>query len=340
MKILFSSNKNPHFFTITEYIEKALRRVATQVIFFDDMDFIIPGRIRDRLPYLSMLDLKRINKLLLSKIRELKPDLFLVAGGHRILPDTVAAIKREGVKTALWTIDVPQNFEPILASAPYYDGTFTGGSEAYDILKDAGVTNLHWLPFGCDPDFHRPQKVTDSEARLYGCDIAFAGTVDPDLYPGRFQLLEAISDYDLGVWGPGSEKIPASSPLRKKIRGAHTVPEVWTKIYSQAKIVLCIHYNDPAGVIPCHQASPRVYEALACGTFLMVDGQKDVFALFKNREDLVVFSDLVELRDLISYYLQRPGERQRIAKTGRAKALAGHTYQHRISKLFEIVCQA
>lgn len=338
MKVILSGYRNPHFITITEYIENAFNATGCETLFFDNRDFIIPGQIRDRIPYLNRLDLNRINKKLLSAIKSFKPELFLEAGGHRILPETVNQIKKDGIKTALWTIDPPKDFAAIKA-APHYDFVFTGGSEAYDILKEMGIKNLYRLPFACDPEIHRPQELTEEEKMLYGCDIAFVGTVDPDIYPFRIKILEAISDFDLGVWGPGVERIPSTSPLKQHIRGSKTPASVWTKIYSASKIILCMHYKDPEGKIPCHQASPRVYEALACRAFLMVDAQKDVLTLFKDREELVVFREIDELRRLLQYYLERPKERQMIAETGRKLVLEKHTYKHRILEILRIVTQ-
>jgi spore maturation protein CgeB len=337
MRILFSSYKNPSFITITEYIEKALSAQGCHTVFFNNRDFVIPGRLRKRITYIEKVDLKRINSRLVSKITSLKPDLFLEAGGYRILPETIDRIKNIGVKTMLWTIDAPREFDPIIKAAPHYDFVFTGGSEAYDILKNTGAKNLHWLPFACDPDFHKPQKLAKEEKKLYDCDIAFVGTLDPDLYPYRMRMLEAISDFNIGVWGPGAEKIPSSSPLTKRIRGNKTTPEVWTKIYSQAKIVLCSHYKDPHGNIPCHQASPRVYEVLACGAFLLVDEQKDVKKLFKDREELVIFKNINELKKHLSYYLKRTEERKLIEALGRKSVLKRHTYGHRVRDLLRVV---
>ena len=337
MKVLFSSYKNPNFISITEYIEKALSAQGCHTVFFNNRDFIIPGRLRKRITYLEKIDLKKINSRLVANITSLKPDLFLEAGGYRILPETIERIKNIGVKTVLWTIDAPREFDPIIKAAPHYDFVFTGGSEAYDILQYAGIKNLHWLPFACDPDFHKPQKLAKEEKRLYDCDIAFVGTLDPDLYPYRMRILEAISDFNIGVWGPGSEKIPSSSPLKKRIRGNKTVPEVWSKIYSQAKIVLCSHYKDPDGKIPCHQASPRVYEVLACGSFLMVDEQKDVKKLFEDHKELVIFKNISELKKHLSYYLKRTEERKLIAALGRKSVLKRHTYEHRVKNLLKVV---
>jgi len=333
MKVVFSSNRNPHFPTITEYIEKALRGVTSQVIFYDDRNFMIPGRIKDNWSYLSGWDLRRMNKRLLAQVRSFKPDLFLVAGGHRIFPETVTEIKSETILAALWTIDAPRNFKPIIASAPYYDYIFTGGSEAYDILKHIGLRDLQWLPFACDPNIHKPMGLSPEEKRHYGSDVVFVGSY----YPNRAELFEGLVDFDLGIWGPGWEKVDWESKLRACIKASHTPPSEWSKIYSASKIVLATHYQDPANRFPVYQASPRIFEALACGAFVMSDNQRDVFSLFKDGEHLVRFDDADDLIEKITYYLARPLEREEIACQGRREVLSKHTYVHRIERLLSIV---
>ena len=339
MKVLLSSCRNPDFMTITEYMERAFRSSGCQLHFFDNRAFLLPGRLRSRVPCLNAFDLKRMNKKLMSAAASCKPDLYLELGGDRILPETVEHIRNRGTKTALWTIDAPLNFDLILKAAPSYDYVFTGGSEAYDLLKDKGIKDLSWLPFACDPDIHKPQTLTEDEMKRYGADVSFVGTLDPHLYYYRNKVLEAVSDFDLALWGPGGDALPAGSPLSPLIRGDKTSPAIWSKIYSASKVVLCVHYKDEQGEIPCHQASPRVYEALACGAFLIVNAQKDVMALFKEGEDLVVFRDLTELRDLISYYLNNPEERHRIAECGMRTVRNKHTYIHRMTHILKVLCQ-
>jgi spore maturation protein CgeB len=337
LKVILSGNRNPNFITFAEYVEDAFRSSGCETYFFSNNDFVIPGRIREKVQYLHNVDLKIIGKKLVSAVKSFKPDLFIETGGHRILPETVEAIKGHGIRTALWTSDVPINFEPIVRAAPHYDFVFTAGSEAYDILKEISIRNLNWLPFACDPDYHKPLTLTEDDKNDYGADIAFVGSLQPELYPFRMSFLEAVSDFDLAAWGPGNSSIPHESPLKKHIRGENTPPETWSKIYSSAKIVLCIHYRDADNKVPCHQASPRVYEALACGAFLRGDAQRDVKALFKDREDLVIFRDEGELKELSAYYLERPEERARIAEQGRRIALEKHTYKHRIEEILNVV---
>jgi spore maturation protein CgeB len=337
MKVLFSSNKNPHFETFTEYIEKAFGENRCETLFFENRDFIIPGRIRDRAPLLRRWDARRLNRRLLATARYYKPDLFLEAGGWNILPDTVDALRAMKIKTALWTIDPPRIFEPIREVAPHYGFVFTGGSEAYELLKDLDTKNLHWLPFACDPDFHRPVALTKGERERYSCDICFVGSGWVELYPYRRKYLEALADFDLGIWGPGWETLPTPSQLRKFIKGGGTRPEEWIKIFSASKMVFHSHFRDPDGKIPCYQAAPRVYETLACGAFLIVDRQPDVLKIFNPGEDLVVFEDAEELRELVSYYLRHPKEAVEIAERGRKKVLAHHTYRHRIKEIIDTV---
>jgi spore maturation protein CgeB len=336
MKILFSSNKNPHFPTITEYIENALQLTGCRTLFFNNRDFTIPGWLRDRVPYLHGLDIRMINNKLISTLDSFKPDVFIEAGGHRILPRTVEKIKREGITTVLWTIDPPRDVTPIVRAGHCYDFVFTGGSEAYVILNKNNINNLHFLPFACDHTLHKPTKVNDKDKPRYASDIAFVGSVDPGLYPHRVEILEGISDYNLSLWGPGVDALSKTSPLRPLILGRETPPQTWTKIYSQSKIVLCIHYRDPNGKMPCYQASPRVYEALACGAFLVVDDQKDVLSLFKDREELVVFRNIEELREILDFYLKRPGERDRVARRGREKVIKSHRYLDRVQTMLNL----
>jgi spore maturation protein CgeB len=338
MKVLFSSNRNSHFETFTEYIEKAFKENGCETLFFENRDFIIPGRIRDKVSFLHQLDLRRLNRRLVKIAQNYRPDFFLEAGGWNIQPATVDLIRSMGIRTALWTLDVPISFQPIRESAPYYDFTFTGGSEAYEILKNDKINHLHLFSFACDPDFHRPVKVSAEEKKKYGCDICFVGS-GGEIYQDRWRLLESLIDFNIGIWGPGWEALPSQSPLRKFIRGGQIRPEEWVKIFSASKIVFHSHYRDPSGNVPCHQAAPRVYEALACGAFLIVDEQRDVLRYFTPGEDLVVFDDVKELRELVTYYLSHPKEAGRIAKKGRKKVLAHHTYRHRIKKILDIVMQ-
>jgi spore maturation protein CgeB len=329
VKVLLSGYHNPRFLTITEYIEEAIEELGYRLVRFDNRRYWIPGRLRDRVPVLERADLQRINRELLRLVRENRPDVFVETGGHRILPSSVDRMRREGVTTVLWTIDPPTDFEPVLRAAPHYDAVVCGGTEAIELLEQGGVAGATWLPFACAPAHHHVPSLSDDDRRRFGSDVAFVGSH----YPNREAVLERLAELDLAVWGPGWNRLPASHPLRPRIRGDHVDPSDWRKIYAASRAVVIVHYQD--GRVPCHQASPKVYETLACGGLAVVDDQKDVFALFEDGRHLIRFESPDDLAAKIEACLARPGRRDAIARRGREEVLAKHTYRHRVRALLE-----
>ena len=332
MKILLSGYHNPHYETVTEYAEWAIRTFGHELAIYDDRQHVIPGRIRHCISWVHRMDLIVINRRLLRIAQEKRPHLAIMMGGERVLDETVKSLKAAGVTTVLWTIDAPAGNWSVSLAAPFYDHVFCQGSEAVEILERAGLANARWLPVGCDPSRHCAVSLSPEEKELYGHDVVFVGS----WYPERAALLEKLRDFDLAIWGPGWEMLPERSALRQHLRGAHTSPGQWRKIYSASRIVLTPHYQDPSGRYPVYQASPRVFEAMACGAFVLCDRQRDVLALFRDGEHLACFSDGDDLAAKVRYYLEHPGEMQAIARRGREEVLSRHTYVHRLRELLAV----
>ncbi len=59
---------------------------------------------------------------------------------------------------------------------------------------------------------------------------------------------------------------------------------------------------------------PQIFEAMACGAFVLTDRQKDCLRLFKDGEHLVYFDGPQDLRDKARYYLDNEDKRRRIAR--------------------------
>mgnify|MGYP005638744381 CR=1 FL=1 len=257
----------------------------------------------------------------------------IVAGGHRITKDTIKKLKKKGMLTVLWTIDAPVNFKPILETSIYYDHIFCQGTEAINLLKQNGIKSAHWLPMACSPQHHYPVQTTSNLKKKYVRDIVFVGSN----YPVRQLLFEKLAELDFSIWGPGWEKIPDSSPLRKCIKGGMLKLEEWLEIYSASKVILAPHYQGFDVKLPVYQASPRVFEALACKAFIMVDRQPDVLSIFKEEEHLVCYDSVDDLREKIKYYIEHPVERERIAQNGYEFVIKNHTYIDRINELLRTI---
>ena len=333
MKVLLSGYHNPHYDTITEYMERAVVALGHDLVRFDDRCHVVPGRIRYRVPWLNRWDLEGINRRLASRAMQSGAQLLIVTGGDRILGGTIRQLKDRGVTTALWTTDPPRRSDTILESAPFYDYLFCQGTEFVEIFQDRGFEGAQWLPVGCEPESQRPVELSEREKSLYGSDVVFVGSH----YEERERLFEALCGFDLALWGPGWENLSPRSPLRKHVRGAHCTPEMWLRIYSASRIILASHYHDPNGRFAVHQASPRVFEVIACGGFLLCDRQRDVLSLFRDGEHFVSFGDARELAEKARYFLDRPVERESVARQGRREVLQRHTYIHRLREMFSVV---
>jgi len=329
MKILFVSNRNPHFVNTNVYREKAIRELGHEVIFFEDRDFVLPGRIRQKVTFLQEWDLRRLNRKLVRLVAEERPDLCLVVGGFRTLAQTLVEIKQLGTKAVLWTTDPPRDYTNIIQTASLYDHIFCAGTEAVELFENHGITGAMWLPFACDPDYHRPVDLTKSEMQALSKDVVFVGGFSPN----RWHILRELGEFSIGIWGPNWNNAAKEAAKNCHITDLHVNYTEWVKIYCAAKMVVIIHYQD--GITPCYQASPKVYEALACKSFVLVDSQRDVLSLFTPEKDLVPFRDIADLKAKIDYYLIHDEEREAIAEEGHKKVLIKHTYHHRIQAMLE-----
>lgn len=334
MKILISGYHNPNFITITEYIEKAFSTIGFKVSAFDDRKHILPKRVRLISMFFQRMSLYIINKNLINITKRELPNMVLITGGNRILPGTIAYINGLGTKTILWTTDAPIHFKPIINAAKTYDHIFCQGSEAVEILERIGCLNVNWLPMGCDTDYHYPVKKDSTADREY--DLVFVGSY----YPSRYEVLEkiaALKKIKLGIWGPGWKEKVEGTILSKYFFGAHTSVEEWRLIYSKSKMVICLHYKDPMNRFNVYQASPKVFEALACGCFLICDMQRDVFELFENKKHLVGFRDIDSLVSILEFYGRNEKQREVIAQAGYREVVCRHTYKNRVQSLLETI---
>ena len=327
MKILFVSNINPHFHNTNYYRCRALEALGHDVEFFNVARHLLPGRVSKVLPFLKRMEEARLNDQLIDVLRHGHFDLCLVVGGDSVLPLTVRRLQSLMVPSVLWTTDVllPHNGRNIVAAAPVYDYVFCAGTEAVKALgpQVAAV----WLPFACDPACHAPQTLAPEDVALYGRDIVFCGSY----YPHRAQVLEALAGYDIGIWGPLWGRLASGSRLVSKAQDVRLDFTVWTRIYTAAKIVVVVHYQD--GKTPCYQASPKLFEAMACGAFVLCDDQPDARALFHDQEHVVFFKDAEDLKRKVDYFLVHPLERVRISASGQREVLEKHTYRHRMHEI-------
>jgi spore maturation protein CgeB len=150
-------------------------------------------------------------------------------------------------------------------------------------------------------------------------------------------MFRALGDYPFKIWG---SDWPVAPPLDRLIQlnAARIDTETCVRIFNASAVNLNLHSSlCHEGVVPDGDfVNPRTFEIASCGAFQLADRRTLLGELFEEGE-LELFGDLAELRNQIDHYLARPEERNRIARLGRARVLAEHTYVRRMEELLAVM---
>jgi len=263
------------------------------------------------------------------------PDVVLALAQAPLDVRALEAIGRTGAIRALWFVEDFRRFPYWREVAAHYDHVLTIQTDeclpAIGAVTDARVA---YLPCGFDPTEHRPMALTPSEQHAFGSDVSFVGAG----YRNRRQAFRRFLDLDFRVWG--SDWGGASELARVLQRDAARIStEDAVRIFSASKVNLNLHSStyhddvDPRGDF----VNPRTFELAGCGAFQLVDERRLLPELFAPGEEVVVSRSVAEMREQVRHYLAHPGERQAIAQRARARALAAHTYEHRMRELLAAV---
>ena len=81
--------------------------------------------------------------------------------------------------------------------------------------------------------------------------------------------------------------------------------------------------------------SNRIFDALACKTFIISDNIKSVNEVLGG--NVVTYANHNDLKDKIYYYLNHDDEREKIAQKGYDIVLKNHTFDNRVSEILAII---
>jgi len=177
------------------------------------------------------------------------------------------------------------------------------------------------LEQAADPWVMRP----DPRPEL-GHELVYVANSRGVLRPIARELLP--TERDLAIWGTRWEGLIDTSC----VVGENIPNDELRHVYSSAGIVLNDHWDD----MRAHgYISNRIYDALACGAFVVSDDVPGLSERFG--EAVACFGSPQELHELIDRFLTDPHERRRRAALGREAVLAGHTFAHRVDTLLAAV---
>ena len=226
---------------------------------------------------------------------------------------------RVGQVNVLWVISHPDLVTAEMCER--YDLVLVASDRFAEDLAERAAVPVVPLHQAVDPERFRPDPSGPAHELLF---VANSRRV-------RRKIVDDLAGthYDLAVYGHDwtSDLIDT-----RHVRGDHIPNSELARYYSSAAIVLNDHWPDMRefGLI-----SNRIYDALACGAFVVSDHVDGIEGEFDG--SVATYETPEELPELLDRYLREPEERRRMAERGRRAVLERHTFAHRVDTILELI---
>lgn len=268
------------------------------------------------------------NESLTNHLDEGSFDVFLSIKGDIIFPSTVEHANGQNCTTVLWCYDSARRFDNVLEGAKYYDRAFFYEKTDLEVVSSQ---NSSFLPMAYDSNIYYPLEMERD------IDIVFVGRMYEQRKEILSEIIDAFPERTIHIW---SKEWNWYNPLllyeykfkrralSRRMANRDIPPSESNIEYNRAKICLNIHSSQQV-----HSLNPRTFEILGAGGFQVVDHKEMVDDRFSTRDELVTYSSIDELVDIVGYYLDNEEERERIAKNGYEKVKDSDDFSSRVEHI-------
>ncbi len=273
-----------------------------------------------------------IGETLLASFQLDPPDLVFAVAQAPLDSQTLDRLRGMGITRAFWFCEDFRVMSYWQELARHYDTIFhVQPDEFSQPLREAGGYGVP-LQMAFDPAVTHPLELSAEERERYACDLSFLGAG----YHNRVQLLPTLFDLGLRIYGT---EWPEDPPFRAAMPepNARQSADTSNLIFNATRINLNLHSSPWCdGVNPVGDyLNPRTFELAGARVFQLVDQRRDLAKALEPGVEVETFQDVHECRKKIAYYLEHENERQEIAANGHRRALAEHTYRHRMEEAID-----
>jgi len=305
---------------------RALQDLGVEIVPFDILRFDSPLRIVNSLAHRlgAGPPVWGLNRSLAERAAALDAglDVAYVDKGVWIGSETLRAIRRAtGAVLVHFTPDPALLFHStrhFLRSLPLYDLCVTTKPWEVELYRRHGARRVYLT----HQAFERARFAPGPADPLLASDVLFVGHYEP-AYAAPVRVA-VETGARVKVWGRGW---PRYARLHRWAGRAVQGDGIWRDDYARAIRSAAIGLGLLSKCVP-ETSTTRSFEIPACGTFLLGERTDEHSGFFSEGSEAEFFGSKDELRRKITYYLERPDERRRVAAAGRERALRSGYSNH------------
>lgn len=251
---------------------------------------------------------------------------------------------RAGLK-AFYDLDAPVTLKALASGKDvFYVGprglkdfdlvlSYTGGVVLKELRRRLGAKKAVPLYGSVDPEVHKPVQAKPE----FKCDLSYLGTYAEDRQDALSRLfIEASRQLPEKKFIIGGSLYPEGFPWTNNIYYLkHVAPYDHPSFYSSSSFTLNVTREAMAEMGYC--PSGRLFEAAACGVPILSDEWKGLDSFFKPGEEIMIVK---ETKDVADALYMTEGERGRMARAARERALTEHTADKRALEFEDILYDA
>ena len=202
-------------------------------------------------------------------------------------------------------------------------------------LQTDGFQNVHYLPLGTNERIFQPLsgRALSDAAEKYSTEAVFVGSYTELRAETMKRLSDSCGEARIAIFGDDGWR--ADERTSRCFRGGVKYGTELNAVYCASKVV--INLDTPQLIISLNN---RVFDALAGGNLIVTENKPDALDHFEPRKDLLVYTTIEELADLVNAVCDSPDAYSTLPARGREKVLAYHTWTKRVRTLLRLVAPA
>jgi spore maturation protein CgeB len=343
MKVLYSGTLDPFGTCYSRFC--SLRELEPDIHGFDtdrEIDFMALPRTHRSFENHARFGprLRRANDALISRCRELRPDLVWIDTGSWIYPSTLRALSNQGcflvhhitdaLKARHWRVRLQRRL--MRAGVSRYNAFLTTNVDDYEMMAKIQKPAMLLTDLGFDHRRFDPDPpLSDALTADWEDSIVFVGHYEPNTEAGILALIDAglsVTVYGHQPWFHSRNRKKLGDRLKPRLGN-----EEYALALKGARIGLCI-----VSVMNYNQTAARSFEIPGSGTFLLAVRTPQHRECFEEGKEAEFFGDHDELVRKARYYLEHPEEREAIARRGRERCVrSGYSWDALMARDWEKV---